>query len=53
MKNVVTKGTYWSPNLQICEIDEQDVVRTSNGAEVDYQQQGWGSSTVGFDNPFN
>ena len=44
MKNVVTKSTYRSPNVRVCEFEEQDVVRTSNGAEVNYQEQSWGGS---------
>lgn len=53
MKNVTKKSMYRSPNLKIWQNDEQDVVRTSVGAEVDYQQQSWGNSTTGFDRPFN
>ena len=53
MKNIVTKGIYCFPILKVFEFDEPDVVRTSNGAEVDFQRQSWGSSTVGFDKPFN
>ncbi|MGN1053270.1 MAG: hypothetical protein ACI4SH_07785 [Candidatus Scatosoma sp.] len=53
MKNVNKKRMYRSPNLKIWRNGEQDVVRTSNGLEVDYQLQKWGDYTKGFDKPFN
>lgn len=52
MKNFVTKGTYCSPKLRVLEFNEKDAICTSIGAEVDYQEQGWGSSGLGFDKPF-
>ena len=51
MTNVTQKGIYHSPVCTIRVIDRKDVVRTSNGVEVDYQQQSWANAD-GFDTPF-
>ena len=51
MENIVQKGKYQKPSISTVAFDQDDVVKTSNGADVDYQQQGW-SGENGFDNPF-
>ena len=51
MTNVTKKDVYHSPVCTIRGIDSHDVIRTSNGVEVDYQQQGW-ENVGGFDTPF-
>ena len=46
------KKQYQQIELKLCLLEQSDVVRTSNGAEMDYKEQNWGSSDKGFDTPF-
>ena len=46
------KKQYQQVEFKVSLLTQNDVVRTSNGAELDYQQQGWSNGETGFDNPF-
>lgn len=50
MENIMQKGKYQKPSISIVVFEQDDVVTTSNGANVDYKQQDWGG--CGYDSPF-